>query len=257
MAVSGLQILILTASIIVPIGAPGIVRADPFLRRRDYERAFAFYTSFIGQGVDRIVFAENTGADLKSLREIAIAKGVAASVDFLMFEGNGFPPEYGRCFGESIILDRVMRSEFCLALPEDTIYWKSTGRYQVKNLLRMMQTVPPSVELYCDMRRRHKTRWADMRLLSWTRRGYDEFLAGIAPLLREDIRGYRPGEEALFDVLEERFSNSAIRYACSFTVEPFIDGVRAFDNRNWSSGRQRLVYHARSLQRRFLRQVRF
>jgi hypothetical protein len=252
-----LQILILTASIVVPIGAPGVVRADPSVRRQDYQRAFEFYTSFIGQGVDRIVFAENTGADLKSMREIAVAKGVASAVDFLTFDGNGFPPVYGRCFGESIILDQVMRSEFCSALPGDTTYWKSTGRYQIKNLRRMMQTMPPGVELYCDMRRRGKQRWADMRVLSWTRKGYNEFLAGIAQLLREDTRNYRPGEEALFDVFEERFCNSDLRYARSFVLEPLIDGVRAFDNQNWSYGRQRLVYHARSLQRRFLRQVRF
>jgi hypothetical protein len=191
------------------------------------------------------------------MREIALSKGVASSVEFLTFDGNSFPPVYGRCFGESIILDEVMRSEFCLALPDDTIYWKSTGRYQVKNLRRMIKTMPCGVELYCDMRRRRERRWADMRFLSWTRKGYNEFLAGIAPLLREDIRNHRPGEEALFDVLEERLQNSDLQYARSFVTEPFIDGVRAYDNQNWSAGRQRLVYYARSLQRRFLRQVHF
>jgi hypothetical protein len=251
------QILILTASIAVPPGAPGVARADPLLRMQDYRQAFAFYSSFIGKGVDRIVFAENTGSDLQSLREIATIKGIASSVDFLTFNGNNFPPIYGRCFGESIIFDEVMRSECCAELPEDTIYWKSTGRYQVKNLRRMMRTMPRGAELYCDMRRRGGRKWADMRFMSWTRKGYDEFLAGIAPLLREDTRNYRPGEEALFDVLEGRFYGSSLRYARSFAAEPFIDGVRAFDNQNWSLGRQRLVYHARSLQRRFLRRVIF
>jgi hypothetical protein len=251
------QILILTASIAVPPGAPGVARADPLLRMQDYRQAFAFYSSFIGKGVDRIVFAENTGSDLQSLREIATIKGIASSVDFLTFNGNNFPPIYGRCFGESIIFDEVMRSECCAELPEDTIYWKSTGRYQVKNLRRMMRTMPRGVELYCDMRRRGGRKWADMRFMSWTRKGYDEFLAGIAPLLREDTRNYRPGEEALFDVLEGRFYGSSLRYARSFAAEPLIDGVRAFDSQNWSLGRQRLVYHARSLQRRFLRRVIF
>jgi hypothetical protein len=224
---------------------------------QDYQQAFAFYSSFVGQGVDRIVFAENTGADLQLLREIATTRSIASRVDFLTFDGNDFPPMYGRCFGESVILDEVMRSECCSGRPEDTIYWKSTGRYQVKNLRRMMQTMPRGAQLYCDMRQRGGRKWADMRFMSWTRKGYNEFLAGIAPLLREDTRNCRPGEEALFDVLEERLSGSSLRYARSFAAEPFIDGVRAFDNQNWSTGRQRLVYHARSLQRRFLRQVIF
>jgi hypothetical protein len=251
------QVLVLTASILVPAGAPGVVRSDTSLRIQDYQRALAFYASFIGQGLDRIVFAENTGADLRSLREITATKGIASRVDFLTFDGNGFPPIYGRCYGEAIILDEVMGHKCCSELPEDTIYWKSTGRYQIKNFRRMMQTMPRGAQLYCDLRRRRRQRWADMRFMSWTRKGYDEFLAGIAPLLREDTRNFRPGEEALFDVLDERLSGSFLQHARSFTREPFIDGIRAFDNKNWSAGRQRVVYYARSLQRRFLRRALF
>ena len=43
----------------------------------------------------------------------------------------------------------------------------------------------------------------------------------------------------------------------SFRREPLIDGVRAFDNRNWSQGRQRLVFLARDAQRRLLNRVYF
>ena len=248
-----MQALLLTATISVPSGAP-IVRVDPLLRLRDYQQTFAFYTDFIGQGLDRIVFAENTGFDLQTLREIADAKNVASSVDFISFRGNDFPPTYGRCFGEAMIFDEVMRS--CLRYPVDTIYWKSTGRYQVKNLDRMMKTMPQGVQFYCDLRRRGEMRWADMRFMAWTRKGYDAFLANIAPSLREDINK-REGEITLFDLLENRFSTSTLDYARSFTTEPLIDGVRAQDNRNWSLGRQRLVYYARRVQRHVLGRVVF
>lgn len=252
-----MRALVLTASILVPPGTPGVARADSSLRMEDYTQALAFYTSFLGQGLDRVVFAENTGADLRSLRETTLKNGTASGVDFLTFDGNGFPPAYGRCYGEATILDEVMRHEWCSRLPEDTIYWKSTGRYRVKNLRKMMDTMPRGAEFYCDMRRRGERRWADMRFMSWTRKGYNEFLAGCAQLLREDTRNYRPGEEALFDILEERFSASPLQHARSFTTEPFIDGIRAFDNKNWSSGRQKVVYYIRSLQRQFLRRVFF
>ena len=42
---------------------------------------------------------------------------VFVRVDFLTFDGNGFPPAYGRCYGEAIILDEVMRHEWCSGLP--------------------------------------------------------------------------------------------------------------------------------------------
>src|SRR4051794_11775175 len=93
-----LRILIMTATVLVPPGAP-IVRTDPLIRLRDYQQAFAFYTSFIGRELDRIVFAENTGFDLKTLREIAEARNVTSRVDFVSFQGNKFPPTYGRAFG--------------------------------------------------------------------------------------------------------------------------------------------------------------
>jgi hypothetical protein len=250
-----MQALVLTASIQVPTNASGVARKDARLRLDDYRQALAFYTSLVGRGLDRIVFAENTGADLSLLRELTAENGTSSSVDFLTFDGNGFPPNYGRCYGEATILDEVMRHKSCSQLPEDTIYWKSTGRYQVKNLQKMMDTMPRGAHLYCDMRRRGGRRWADMRFMSWTRKGYNEFLAGIAPSLREDTRNYRPGEEALFDLLEERFSVSLLEHARSFTREPLIDGIRAFDNKNWSSGRQKIVYYIRSLQRRFLHRV--
>ena len=251
-----MQVIVLTATVLVPPGTP-IVRIDPLLRLRDYQQALEFYTSFIGHGIDRIVFAENTGFDLKPLHEIADARNVASSVDFISFRGNDFPPEYGRAFGEATILDEVMRDERCLRYPADTIYWKSTGRYKVTNLDRMMKTMPQGVQLYCDLRRRGEKRWADMRFMSWTRRGYEAFLAGISQAIREDIRNFSPAEMALFDLLEARFSTSPLRYARSFTTEPFIDGARAEDNRNWSLGRQRLVYYARTIQRKALDRVVF
>lgn len=249
-------VLVLTATVLVPPGAP-VVRIDPLLRLRDYQQAFAFYTSFIGHGIDRIVFAENTGFDLISLHEIANNRNVSSSVDFISFRGNDFPPEYGRAFGEATILDEVMRNECCRRYPADTIYWKSTGRYKVKNLDRMIKTMPQGVQLYCDLRRRGEKRWADMRLMAWTRKGYEAFLAGVAQPIREDTRNSGPAEMALFDLLEARFSTSTLRYARSFTTEPFIDGARAEDNRNWSLGRQRLVYYARSIQRQVLDRVVF
>jgi hypothetical protein len=248
------KILLLTATIAVPSGAPGIARTDPVLRLQDYKETLAFYTRFINRGIDRIVFAENTGFDLQSLREIAAIKNVASSVDFVSFHGNDFPPSYGRCFGEAIIFDQVMQN--CGNYPADTIYWKSTGRYQIQNFDQMMKTMPQGADFYCDLRRRGSMRWADMRIMAWTRKGYDEFLANIAQSLREDINE-TAGEIVLYHLLANRFASSTLRYAKSFAIEPLIHGFRAQDNRNWSLGRQRLVYHARSVQRRVLGRVIF
>ena len=137
-------------------------------------------------------------------------------------------------------------------MPHDTIFWKVTGRYKLKNLCRMVRTRPAEAEFYMDLRNARGARWADMRVFSWTKSGYASMLTGAAPLLREDLRGSRPGEEAAYDVVRDRMRSGTTIVCTCFRTEPDLDGVRAFDNRNWSAGRQRLVSRIRQAQRTLL-----
>lgn len=248
------SVLILTASITPPADAAGVVRLDPRLRLADYQDALDYYAGFIDRGLDHILFCENTDSDLTTLRQSVMARSLGDRITLVGFSGNDFPPDYGRCYGESIILDRAMSQPVIQAMPAETIFWKCTGRYKLANLHRMIASRPP-VDFYCDIRRRGPVKWADMRLMSWTKAGYREFMEEISGLLRGDLRDLRPGEEALYDVLSERMARTSLPYAATFTAEPLIDGYRAFDNQNWSMGRQRLVYWVREVQRRLLRRV--
>jgi hypothetical protein len=251
------RLLIMTATITPPTDAPGLVRVDPGLRLADYRSALEWYLQFIGAGLDRIIFAENSLSDTDSLRDTVAQAGHAADVEFFSFDGMGKPATYGRCYGESVILDRVMQgSRFATDAGAKAEFWKITGRYKVLNLRSMLRTRPRHAAFYCDLRDRG-TPWADMRLMSWSRDGYQTMLQGVGELIREDSNGGRPGEESLHRVLTSRLENLPSRVVTSFRREPLIDGVRAFDNQNWSQGRQRLVFLARDTQRRILRRVYF
>ena len=249
------RILVMTATITPPAGAPGLVRVDPALRLADYRSALEWYLGLMGRGLDRIVFAENSASDLAPLKAVCERADQDGQVEFFGFDGRDMPPAYGRCFGESVILDRVMaESASARAAGADTEFWKITGRYKVLNLLAVMRARPAGAAFYCDLRDRGSP-WADMRLMSWTREGFDAMLRGVGPLIREDLNRGRPGEETLHKVLTGRLART--RTVASFRREPLIDGVRAFDNRNWSQGRQRLVFLARDAQRRLLNRVYF
>jgi len=247
-------VLILTATIRPPADAPGVARLDPKVREQDYLDALDHYIDLLGGPIDRIVFAENSGADLSPIVALAARRGVADRVAAIQTDSNDFPADYGRCYGEITLLDRAMAAPALADLADDTIFWKSTGRYKIRNLAALART-RPAADLYIDLRLNRGLRWADLRTMSWTREGYREHLSGIAPELREDLRDGRPGEEAAYDLLHAAAQRPGASIATCFRVEPIIDGVRAFDNQNWSAGRQRLVAAARDIQRRLLGRV--
>jgi len=247
----------MTATIRPSPDATGVQRLDPALRLGDYERALSFYLDQLDNGIDTICFAENSHSDLGSLRALVAARGASDRVLFVEQREPLHPPAYGRCYGETMLLDEAMSALQAHGCPPDTIFWKVTGRYKVLNLARMLQSRPRGADLYIDMRSRFSQRWADLRLMSWTAPGYARALKGIAPSIREDTNEYRPGEEAAYDVLSERIKAADIDAVTSFRVEPLIDGIRAFDEKNWSAGRQRVVYYARNLQRAVLGRVLF
>lgn len=247
------NVLIMTATVTPPPGAPGLTRVDPKVRLEDYRSSLVFYLGLLGKCLDAIVFAENSGADLSILRAAVAEAGHVGRVEFMVFNDMDRPPSHGRCSGEARILDYAMANSRIVAEARDnSVFWKITGRYKVRNLEAVMANRPPHFDLYCDLRH-SRTPWADMRLMAWTKLGHSQMFKGIGEAIREDKNGGRPGEETLFYELQKRVVGG--NSVTCLTREPLIDGVRAFDNQNWSQGRQKAVYYLRSLQRRLLQRV--
>src|SRR6185436_3153008 len=77
--------LVMTATITPPPDAPGLTRTDPQLRHDDYQIALTHYCALLGDCLDGIVFAENSGSDLTDLRRLA-AESTAGPVEFLALD---------------------------------------------------------------------------------------------------------------------------------------------------------------------------
>lgn len=247
------SLLVMTATITPPADAPGMNRMDPAVRLNDYLQALRHYLSLVGTVIDAIVFVENSSSDVSALEQLVRESGLADRVEFLVFDGMDKPARYGRCYGEARILDHAMtHSRLIAASAPDAVIYKITGRYKILNFPRLKRSRPRAFDLYCDMRSARGA-WADMRFMAWTRAGYERCLRGIADEIREDTHNGRPGEESLFFALQRRMGGANV--VSSYRREPLIDGVRGFDNVNWSQGRQRLVYWFRDLQRLVLRRV--
>jgi hypothetical protein len=243
----GTQILLMTATITPPDGAPMLRRVDPELRLQDYETALKFYLSLLTSSIDRLIFAENSDSDISSLQAIVSEAGYRDQVEFICFNGLDYPPSYDRAYGEFKMVEHVMNhSKIIKNLPPKAVIWKVTGRYIVKNIRQIIAQMPENVDLYCNFRSIPK-RWAEMYLIAWTPKGYQVALQNIysdlKPLIVNGIRIKDP-EEVFIDLLEERAKT--IKLAPRFSPTPMVDGIRAWTNENFLEGKNLLKFYIRS-----------
>lgn len=226
-------------STITPDSAPQLARTDPVARLKDYEEALRFYLSLIDRPLFGVVFVENSDSDVSTLRQMVASQGLTDRVEFLCNYGIHRYSEMGRAYGEFKLLDYAMDASGMVRNTKDAhVVWKITGRYIVKNLRSIIACAPSDFVAYVDMKN-YPMRWADLRLMAWTAIGYDQVFRGIA-----DDLGAAIHETVLRDYLPKRAKGE--RMVLRFCREPLVNGIRGFDNRNYSKGRNFIKFCARS-----------
>jgi hypothetical protein len=232
------HILLMTATI-TPHNARNLARTDPVARLQDYYEALGFYLGLIDRPLHGIVFVENSDSDVTTLRRLVASRGLSGRVEFLCNYGVHLYSEKGRAHGEFKLLDYAMAaSMMVIEAGVNHVIWKITGRYTVKNLAAMIASAPRGFDAYVDMKD-HPRRWMDMRLMAWTSTGYDRIFRGVA-----DDLDAKTHEMHMRDYLPKRARGA--RLVPRFTKEPFIDGVRGWDNNNYSKGGELLKCYVRS-----------
>ncbi len=223
-------IILLTATIAPPAGVPALTRTDPRVRTNDYLSALRFYLALPDHAVDRIVFAENSASDLGEFHDLVDRLGGRKAVNLISFDGLQYPAEYGRSYGETILVQSaVERSPLLSGLPAGESFWKLTGRLQVRNLANLVASAPADCDLYADFRR-YPRRRLDTRLFACTTTAFQDLFLPRLELMRHDRLeegGFTSPEERLFDeILAER---RRVRIVPRFRVEPVIEGFSGFD----------------------------
>lgn len=235
------HILLMTATI-TPNNARNLRRIDPAARLKDYNDALGFYLTLIGRSLHGIVFVENSDSDVSSLRQLTASRGLTGQVEFLCNYGVHLYSEKGRAHGEFKLLDYAMTASVMVhEAGPDHVVWKITGRYIVKNLASIIATAPSGFDAYVDMKD-HPKRWMDMRLMAWTVSGYDRMFRGVA-----DDFDSKTHETLMRDYLPKRAEGMGL--VQRFRKEPFIDGVRGWDNSNYSQGKELIKCYVRSIGR--------
>jgi len=241
----------MTATITPPPNVPKLARADPQVRLNDYCKALENYLTLPESTVDRIVFVENSDSDLTPLREIAASHDSGSRCEFIGFDGNDFPPEWGRAYGEFRLLDHAFATSSHLA--NATQVWKVTGRLRVANLPRLVTTAPSDYDLYCDLRsvpfigdRLGGNHWMDMRVFSFTPDFFQRRFENYVPKIKKPRIG-NPEKHLFAYVLSLRDEE---KIQPRFRVQPRVRGVSAHLDRPYDSPRACVKNILRSAGRR-------
>lgn len=157
-------LLVMTATVTPAVGAQ-VKRASPEVRLEDYKRALRYWLSYPHAAAERILFLENSGADLSALRAIAQSENPRnKEVEFLSLPVQPIPAGGNYGYTEMQMLDEGLALS---RLRQATTHMvKVTGRLTFPALGRALDHVAkagtPPLELMIDCRK-----------LSFPRPGYD------------------------------------------------------------------------------------
>ena len=155
-------LLVMTASI-YPSPDAQIERADPAVRLEDYKHALTYWLRSADPRLTRILFLENSGADLSPLRELVNGANVLSkSVEFLSTTPVAIPEGVHYGWGELKMLDEAFsRSEL---VKQVTHLIKVTGRFTFPGLTALLDHLPRNCEVMVDTR---VTTSTEQKSLQW------------------------------------------------------------------------------------------
>jgi len=140
--------LLLTCTIDVK-GIANMERNDTALRLKDYKDALTKWLD--DPWVNNIILVENSGYPLDELRLLADRHQYEKSVEFLSFNGQDFPRQLGKGYGEAIALRYVYQHS--QQLQRTGRFVKINGRYFVPNLRRVLSGMHTDTAVFFTLNR--------------------------------------------------------------------------------------------------------
>lgn len=144
-------LLVMTACVDPSAGHSRIDRADPLVRLRDYQQALRFWLRFPDARLQSILFIENSGYSLDSLRAIADTENPhGKQVEFISLDCNWYPKTNHYGYAEMRMLDLGLQQS---QLRQQTTHMiKVTGRLTFPDLGRLLDHVPQRFDFVADAR---------------------------------------------------------------------------------------------------------
>lgn len=248
-------VVLMTACIAPKLLADGsapVLRSDPDVRRRDYAEGLRFWLELKDSRFRGVVFADNSGASLASLRTLASSVGSDRPVEFLSFDAP--PPPVGMSYGYSeflLVRTALAQSEL---LRTGTHFIKATGRYRFPAISPLLDQLPTSFRAAVDARGWRPPPWRSnpmvpAALTLFERRFYENELADLPLQMRPAPPWDRCQfiEPMLYDALIRFRNDPSVVLRWPINCEP--EGIGG-DGSRYDSPRQHLARAGRATLRR-------
>jgi hypothetical protein len=156
------RVTVLLTATIDPGATIMVARADPDVRMRDYQQALRSWLSV--SRAFTLVFCENSGYDIGSLRKIA-DETAGPRIEFISLNNNKTGETKGKGHSELLAIKRAM--EVSEMLSNSQIVIKCTGRLYVPNAARVLSAIESTdFDIMCALRK--YLSYADSRFFAAT-----------------------------------------------------------------------------------------
>ena len=227
---------------IAPKASRNVARKDPQLRLRDYEDALSYWMHYPDKRITGLVFTDNSGYDLSSLKKTVEDNPFHREVEFLQIEEPVFPDDFphprGYGYEEGDILDQSFQKSRLLVNSDYII--KTTGRLYFPNLSRLLSRMKPNVEFVIDSRviPFHHPHYMTTTLFIVTYSFYMQYMYNLKQKLLEDNSCL---EICYFKYLMPLYRNSRALMQPRFPVNVPPVGIGAHYNKNYTRGFWRIT----------------
>lgn len=177
------KICILLTATIDPKGVVFVKRSDPVVREKDYVDALRKWM----QTPFPVIFSENSSYKIDSIANIA-KNATRKSIEVLRFDGQHFPGEFGKGYGELLNIRHAVRhSKF---IGESSHVIKISGRYFVENIQDIARALSYSKDVYVMADLQKNLTWADSRVFAFRPPFVFDYLSKFQDLLNDSAGIY-------------------------------------------------------------------
>ncbi len=225
--------LVMTACI-APKPASPVKRKNPEIRLKDYENALRFWLTYPDRRIQAIVFIDNSGYDLHSLKKLSLSNPLDRKIEFMQIPEVELPVSpQGKtlyAYGEADILNQAFLSS---QLVQNSRYIiKTTGRLFFPNLSELLSAIPQNVDFVIDCRKIPVAYAVTTLFLS----KYDFYMKHLFALKEQIKLSYKEIEFVYYEYLLSLHNANMMNLCLRFPINVPPVGFGAHSDKNYNQG---------------------
>jgi hypothetical protein len=224
-------------------------RMDALVRLKDYENALCYWLQYEDTGIVNLVFIENSGYDLSTLREVVRKENkFNRRVEFIQVVPEPIPEGLHYGYSELEMIDAAMENSSIIN--DTTFFIKVTGRLYFPELSKLLSTVTDTTKFIADSRDyqlgNRKKQYVITTLLVINRSFYKQKLMYARRAMQPSVSGHF--ETLYYQILKPlEMKDQQVVLRFPFNVNPV--GYGAHWNVNYNSFSKRIESVIRGIAR--------